>query len=199
MKYIPWFQTIARWAIYISYNIVFRIKVIGRENIPKDGCFVCGNHPSANDPVLVLVALGTKHVVSSMGKKELFDNKPLGMLLTALGGFPVDRGKTDIRAIKQCLKDVKAGKKFILFPEGTRTVKSGKKAKAGIGLLSIRSGCPVLPIYIANSPKLFQKVTMIIGEPLMPPSREQKVSNEEYSQFILDHIFEIGAKNGYTD
>ena len=195
MRYSPMFQKFARWAIYISYNIIYRFDVIGRENIPDGGCFVCANHPSLNDPVLVLVSLGTKYELSSMGKKELFDNKPLGALLTALGGFPVDRGKPDIKAIKMCLKDVKDGKKFILFPEGTRTENSGKKAKAGIGMLAIKAECPIVPIYIANSPKWFGKVKIIIGQPIIPPKRAERVSNEEFSQYILDHIFEIGEKN----
>lgn len=198
MKYIPGFQTFARHLITLTYKTVYRFKIIGRENIPEGGCFICANHPSANDPLLLLVAIDTKYELSAMAKKELFENKALSAVLTALGGFGVDRGKPDIKAIKMCLKDVEDGKKFIIFPEGTRSINSNKKAKAGIGLLTIRSGSPVVPVYIANTPKLFQKVTIIFGEPLIPPKKEEKVSSETYAQFILDSIFELGRKNGYT-
>ena len=195
MTYKPWFQKIARYAVCISYRIVFRVKITGRENIPQGGCMSCANHPSLNDPPFVLVALGVKHEVSGVGKKELFENKFLNCLFLALGGFPVDRDKNDLKAIKQCLNDIKAGKKLILFPEGTRTRFSNKEAKSGLGLIAVKAQCPIIPIYLDNIPKPFGKINIIIGEPILPPKREDKVSHEEFSQSILDHIFTLGEKN----
>ncbi|MFI3227975.1 MAG: lysophospholipid acyltransferase family protein [Clostridia bacterium] len=192
MRYMPWFQNVAKVVVSTLYKIIYRIEITGREHIPEGGCLVCGNHPGANDPLFVLTALGYKYEMSSMGKKELYDKKWLAPILIALGTFPVDRGNTDIKAIKQCFRDIKDGKKFILFPEGTRTKNSGKKAKAGVGLIAIKMGCPILPVYIDGSPKFFGKVKVTFGPCIIPPSRTEKVDNEVYSQYVLDTIFAMG-------
>lgn len=192
MKYMPWFQKFALVVVGVTYRLAYKIEVEGLENIPKEGCLICANHPSVHDPLFVAVTMGLKHEISAMGKKELYEKKWLEPILIAIGTFPVDRGNADMKAIKQCLSDVKNSKKLILFPEGTRTKNSGKKAKAGVGLIAKKTGCPIVPVYIDNAPKLFGKVKITYGECIMPPPKEQKVSSEEFAQSILDHIFKMG-------
>ena len=194
MKYVPWFQNLAKVVVSILYKIIYRIKITGRENIPDGGCLVCANHPGLNDPLFLVVSLGTKYEMSSMGKKEVYEKKWLARILIAIGTFPVDRGNVDIKAIKNCFQAIKEGKKLILFPEGTRTKNSEKKAKAGVGLIAVKMGCPILPIYIDGAPKIFGKVNVKIGECIIPPKKEEKQNNEEFSQYVLDHIFAMGEK-----
>ena len=44
-------------AAWLVWHIGFRIRVIGRENLPKEGGFVLApNHISAIDPVFVVIA-----------------------------------------------------------------------------------------------------------------------------------------------
>lgn len=192
-KYRPWFQIVVQIVFGITYRIVYRLKIVGNENIPKEGCIVCSNHPTANDPFMLLVAIGMKFKISSMGKIELFQkNKPLEWFLVSMGAFPVDREKNDVGAIKKSFKDIKEGKKLIMFPEGTRTKHADGKAKGGIGLISAKMQCPVVPIYITENQKIFGKVEMIIGECLYPPVNGTKEENTQFSQDILDRIFEIG-------
>lgn len=192
MKYLPWFQVVAKTVVYIIYAILFRVKVVGKENIPKEGCLVCANHISLNDPLFITIALGYKHEISSMGKKEMYDNKFLNVLLRAIGTFPVDRGNIDMTAIKNCLQAVKDGKKLVLFPEGTRNIESKGKAKAGIGLIAIKMQCPVVPVYVNANPKIFGKVTVTIGESIIPPKRAEKVPNEIFAQQVVDTIYTLG-------
>ena len=53
-------------------KMLFRAKITGTENMPKDGaCFVCCNHISNWDPVFLAVAV--KRPVHFMAKKEIFD------------------------------------------------------------------------------------------------------------------------------
>ena len=41
----------------VLFRLVYRIRVVGRENLPKDrGYVLCPNHLSAIDPVFVVLA-----------------------------------------------------------------------------------------------------------------------------------------------
>lgn len=195
MGYNKIFQNVCMRIINLGYKIIFRVKVTGRENIPEGGAVVCANHPCMADVFFVTVGLTAKYPVGAIAKKELFKNKFLSKLFISLGAFPVDRGRGDISAIRQCLSIVKEGRKLIMFPEGTRTRNSGKKAKAGIGLIAMKSNCPILPIYMSEEIKAFKKTKVIIGKPIYPPKREERVSSEDFAQHILDEIFKLGEQD----
>lgn len=194
MKYSKSFQKFAVIVLTMYYKCFYRIKVIGHENIPNEGCLISANHPSAHDGTMLVSCVGLKHDMAGMGKKELFSNKFYGFWLYKLGGFPVDRGKSDIKAIKQCIQSVKENKKLIIFPEGTRTIRSNKKAKAGIGLIAMKTACPIIPCYMPENLEMFKKNVIIIGKAIYPPTREEKVSSEEFAQQILDASFKIGEE-----
>ena len=52
-----WFYRVAYAIFRVIFQIFFRIKIVGAENIPeKDGVLVCSNHCSATDPIKVCIA-----------------------------------------------------------------------------------------------------------------------------------------------
>ena len=88
-------------------GVIFRIRVIGRENEPDEGGFmVCANHTSATDPVVICYAF-RKHQVRFMAKKELFKVPVVNWLVGLMGAFPVDRGGNDVGAIKKSVNLLK--------------------------------------------------------------------------------------------
>ena len=151
---------------YVFLSIVFRFKVIGKENIPLDGkLVVCSNHSNNLDPVVISIFFPRR--ISWMAKKELFDNKFIAFIGKNVGAFPVNRDEVDIGAVKNSLKILKEDRVLGIFPEGTRVKKLDlNNAKSGASLLAIRSKAPVLPIYIEASYKFFSKVKIHIGQPL---------------------------------
>ena len=57
-------RVIVRTAIRIYFAIVYRVKVVGTENIPKDKkepLIYCGNHRTYADPPLIVVT-AKRHV-----------------------------------------------------------------------------------------------------------------------------------------
>ena len=50
-----------------------------------------------------------------MAKKSLFKNKFGGWLLKKYGGYPVERGETDINAVKTTLKILKQISSLLIF------------------------------------------------------------------------------------
>ena len=129
-KYHRFFQWIALPLVALAFHIYFGFKVIGRENIPAGGCVVCPNHVQLSDPPFAAVALSHRVPIRLMAKKELFAKKSLAWLIAWLGAFPIDREGADIAAIKTALGAVRAGRKLIIFPQGTRGAAEGETKKA---------------------------------------------------------------------
>ena len=73
---------IVKGAIYIYCKVVYRVKVVGKENIPKEGpVIICGNHRSFLDPPLMEVTTG--RYTRFLAKEELTKNKFLALLFSS--------------------------------------------------------------------------------------------------------------------
>ena len=186
---------------------ILRISVIGREKEPDEGGFlVCSNHISASDPVILCYAF-RKHQVRFMAKKELFRIPILSSLIRLLGAFPVDRGGSDVGAIKKGMKFLADGECMGIFPQGHRYPGVDPRTtglKNGAALISTRAGADVVPVYIArknNTPKLFRKTYVIIGDPIPFESLgyDPEAAGEyaRISQTIFDRICDLGE--GFED
>ena len=102
----------------ILFRIIYRLRVIGRENIPRKGPVVIAcNHVSLLDPPMVGTA--SSRPVHFMAKSELFV-PVLGTLYKSLGAFPVHRGAGDAHAIRTALTILKHQEVLGIFPEGHR-------------------------------------------------------------------------------
>lgn len=146
--------------------LVFRIKVVGKENMPLDGgAIVAINHRSNWD--VVVAGVVSPRQLGYMAKSELFDNKLLGWLISALGAFPVQRGKGDIGAIKAALTRLREGKIVAMFPEGRR-VKDDEKvnAKPGAVMLAHKAKVPIIPVRITGKYKWMSKIVVNFGKPV---------------------------------
>ena len=169
---------VVRAAIALVSKLWFRVEVHGRENVPVHGPFVVApNHRSNLDtPVIGVI---TRRVMRYMGKDSLWDSRPLGWFLTALGGFPVHRGTADREALRAGLACIERGEPLVMFPEGTR--QSGPVLAEmfdGPAYVACRTGAPILPVGMSGTEaamprgaKLIRpvKVRIVIGEPLLPP------------------------------
>lgn len=148
------------------FFLLFRVKLIGKENGRFDGkMIVYSNHCSNLDPIFMHLAVKPK--VHFMAKKELFKNPLLRWLIVSLGAFPIDRGAGDTEAIKSAFKILKRGDTLGIFPEGTRS-KTGKlgKFQSGAALIAIRTKSPLLPVYIRGKFRIFHRNYIVIGEPV---------------------------------
>ena len=185
MKYNRTFQALAIPIVNVYDH------VIGREKVPDGGCVLVANHTQWADPVLVGTALGNQYPLVAMAKKELFQIKLLGPLISALGAFPVDRGTADIGAIKTSLKAVKEGKKLLIFPEGGTKHKAGDEAKVGAAMIAARTGAPIVPIYISENKKFRSKVYVVFGDAYIPEKTKSKDGYRAIADDMMRRIYAL--------
>lgn len=158
------------------YYIFYRLKVYGKENIPKDGrpFIVMPNHLSNNDPPIVSTVLLIP--IAYMAKKELFSVPFIGWAITMLGAFSVDREKVEKTTLRAAKEVLSKGWCLGMFLEGTRSKIPGSLGKPNLGVPYISSlyNVPVLPIGIIGSNKKFGPVTVKIGKLFYPEQELEK-------------------------
>ncbi len=157
---------IVKGAIYSYCKIIYRMKVVGKENIPKSGpIIICGNHKSFLDPPLIEVTCG--RYTRFLAKESLTKNKFLAVLGIVFDAILVKKDSKEVTAIKESLKTLKNGDCLALFPEGTRNgLAKGEDVKDGAAFFAVRSGAKVIPCGIKGGEKGNWKVTITYGKPL---------------------------------
>lgn len=191
------FYTVIRGIVRVILKFIYKIEVVGKENIKKDGNLILSsNHTHVLDPVTLAIIFPRQ--IHFMAKKELFKNKILSYVITKLGAFPINREETDLSAIKMALRVLKQEKVLGVFPEGTRVKEFDlENVKSGTALLSVKSKSPVQPVYIEGNYKIFSRIKVYIGKPIeFSDYYEKRLNNEEYtllSEEILKTIYSIKA------
>lgn len=183
---------IGRAILFVLFKLIFRLNVVGKENIPKhEGVLLCSNHTSNFDPPVLGVA--APRPVRFMAKEELFHVPVLKSFLRRVGVFPVRRGLADKQALRNGLKLLNDGDIMGIFPEGTRS-KTGELGKglAGAGFFALRSNAVVVPCAIIGTYKPFSKVKVIFGEPInFAEKKKGKRSAKEGTKIIMNEIQKI--------
>ena len=154
-----------------------KAKVYGLENVPKDGGFVIACTHNGYIDILNLGVSMLPREIHFMAKKQLFDIKGLGWLITNLNAFPVDRenpGPSVIKIPRQLIKD---GKIVGIFPSGTRSSENSE-LKAGAVTIAQLSKAQIVPAaYIgpkdANGVFKRNKGYLIYGKPFTVESGKE--------------------------
>ncbi len=176
--------------IQLYCDIVYRIKTVGRENIPKEGSLVfCGNHRSYLDPIVIV--LKSKRRIRFLAKEELKKNPLFKPLFHLFDVIYVKRDSKDIGPIKEALKTLKQGDCIGIFPEGTRNglEKNNGEMKDGAAYLALKTGSKIVPIGLVGEVKPFHKNTLYYGKPIDVSSYQTKDKEKEKEN--LEVITEI--------
>lgn len=173
-----------------------KFKVVGAEQVPDGPALICGNHTSMMDPVYIAVGMYYKirQYPKFVAKAELAKVPVISTLIRPLVVF-LDRGKSDLAAIRTILSALQGGNKVLIFPEGTR-VKEGQtvQPKTGVSLLSLKTGAPIVPVYITSGLKplwRFPKVEVRFGKPYLPEKAPGLSLSENYRAIAEDLMIRI--------
>ncbi|MGH9414425.1 MAG: lysophospholipid acyltransferase family protein, partial [Terriglobales bacterium] len=170
----------ARLGLRLLFKLAgVRIEVQGRESLPPGAVIYMANHQSNLDPPLLVAALPGN--IAFLAKKQLFSVPILGTLLKVGGLIPVERAgdREAARAtVSRAAADVRAGRPFMIFPEGTRS-RDGSLLpfKKGPFYLAEQAQVPVVAVRLDGSRQLMPKgsarirpgvVTLRIAPPVLP-------------------------------
>jgi len=183
----------------IIFKLIFRLKIIGSENIPKTGSFVIvANHSSLLDGFVLISSVKPK--VTFMSAAYLFKMPFVGNILRRVGAIPVQGKGSDIKLIKKAIKVLQAGGVLGIFPEG-RIVseEDGFLAKAGAAYLAVKAEVPIISMAIkgadkalpvgAKFPKL-NKIEVKIGKPISC-SKKIKLNKKILEDTVNSYMKEI--------
>ncbi|MEG6585692.1 lysophospholipid acyltransferase family protein [Dendrosporobacter sp. 1207_IL3150] len=177
--------------LILIFKTIFRCKVSGQENIPKQGgLIIASNHISLWDPPLIGAFM--PRPVHFMAKEELFTSPVFSWVIRQLNAFPVRRGTADRNAIRTAISIVENGKCLGLFPEGTRS-KSGElgQAEPGLAMIAIKAGAAIVPTAIigTNSKELFPQFEIRFGKPIfLDKNKADKDGINKISDAIMSEI-----------
>jgi 1-acyl-sn-glycerol-3-phosphate acyltransferase len=159
----------------------FRASRTGAHHLDTPGPLILAPVHRSNLDSLLVAGL-SKRMMYALSKESLFSPAPLGWVIASLGGFPVNRGAADRKALKSAQLLLEQGLPIIVFPEGTRQT-GGQLGEIfdGAAFLSARTGAKVVPIGIAGTEDAMPpgarfprrtRVALVAGEPLDAPVSE---------------------------
>ena len=166
------------------FLVLFRVKVEGREHIPKRGpAVLAANHQSFCDSFFLPLVVRRK--VTFLAKAEYFDSWKTAWFFRAAGQIPIRRtgGSASERALETARTEVLGtGGLLGAYPEGTRSMDQYvHKGRTGVTRLSRECGVPIVPVGIMGTVEVqpvnakfmrpFKTVTIRFGPPMQmdPP------------------------------
>lgn len=177
-----------KWTIGQLILLVTRPIVYGRQNLRVKGkAIFIANHRSMWDPLIL--ALISPRNIHFMAKKELFESKIGNFFFRSLYAFPVNRRNVDLQSLKNALKVLDKGEVFGIFPEGKRAVTDSlDEFEKGAAFLAIRSGAPVIPIYIHPDTSRQLRPVMLVGKPIDVSSIVAAVNKSALIEVVTDEL-----------
>ena len=183
-----------------------RVKVMtyGVENLPKTNGFIMfPNHQGLFDMLAII-----ESCPKPMGvviKKEAAEWILVKQVIRVLEGIPMDRSdiRSSMEIIKEMAAQVKKGRNFVIFPEGTRSRKGNEilDFKAGTFKSAVKAGCPIIPVALVNSFRPFdissikkEKVQVHFLKAIYP-EQYMGFKTTEIAELVHDRIQEEINKN----
>ena len=150
-----WFQTllwtVGRFLLQTIAILFFRVRITGRENIPRRGAaLLATNHQSLLDPWLIGIAL--ERQIHYLARESLFRGGFVQYVFERTNAFPIRRGRADTTAIREAIARLQRGYLVNIFPEATRTIDGtiGPIA-AGLAVIIHRARVPLIPVVIEGA------------------------------------------------
>jgi 1-acyl-sn-glycerol-3-phosphate acyltransferase len=175
-----------------------RVRFVEFGKIPSGPCVMVSNHISHFDPPLLSGWLPRK--IDWIAMAELFGTKWSKAGFTWLDVIPVDRHGDDRQALRIAIKRLEAGRMIGIFPEGgirdgARSILAGAEMREGAFLLAAKANCPVLPVVILGSERLYNrrnwlpwrraKVFIATGDPVFPAEGGRKQLRDETATALI--------------
>lgn len=193
-----WLHDFGRWLGTWIFRPVFRLRILGRDRIPRTGPVVLvANHSSMLDGPVLFGAIGRRVVF--LIKIEMFTGA-LGWALRHIGQIPVRRGEPDRTPLLTAVRLLRAGGLVGVFPEGTRGEGDVSNAEHGAAWLARSSGALVLPVATRGTRKepgkrrFRPRVDVLFGTPFALPAGRGRAALAESTELIKTNLSGLVAE-----
>ncbi len=134
--------------------------VTGQENIPAEGGFMLyANHQGMFD--VLAIAATCDRPIGAVLKKELYDIPFLHQIVLCTKSFAMDREdvRQSLTVIQNVTEEVKKGRGYLIFPEGTRSKRGNEMLPfhGGSFRCATKSKCPIVPIALIDCFKVLDQ------------------------------------------
>jgi 1-acyl-sn-glycerol-3-phosphate acyltransferase len=181
------------WAKGILRASGVRAELRGKENADPGAAriYVC-NHQSFFDIFVLLSTLPVnfKFVL----KQELMKIPILGFTMKRARYIAIDRSnpRSAARSMNLAVERIKEGASLVVFPEGTRSEDGRLQPfKKGGFLLSLKSGCPLVPVTISGTNRIAAKGSLCIRPGKVTVTIGEAVPVEGYNKRNLNELVEL--------
>lgn len=128
--------------------------VTGMENMPKENGFMLyGNHQGMFD--VVAIAATSPVPMGCVLKQELKNVPLIKQIIACTKSFPMNREdvRQSLTVIQNVIAEVKKGRNYIIFPEGTRSKKGNEMLPFHHGSFrcAVKTKCPIVPLAFIDS------------------------------------------------
>lgn len=184
-----WIYRVLRVLAAFLFHTFVPVRYHHIERAQLDAPFiVIGNHLSLLDPVIVAAAV-KRYEIAFMAKKELSGNGLFKRFLLCIHTIFVSRHNSDMEAMRTSMRALRSGEVLGIFPEGTRYHKGlMEEQEAGAAMIALRSGVPLIPMYISRKLALFRPVDCVVGEPIPMDDLREKGINKETCRELMERI-----------
>ena len=136
------------------------LQLTGLENIPaENGFMMYANHQGMFD--VLAIAATCDAPLGAVLKKELYDIPFLHQIAVCTKSFAMDREdvRQSLTVIQNVTEEVKNGRNYLIFPEGTRSKQGNQMLEfhGGSFRCATKSKCPILPIALVDSYKVLDQ------------------------------------------
>ena len=176
------------------------LQVFGQENIPQENGFIMyGNHQGMFDVVAIS---GTCTIpLGAVFKKELSEIPMVKQICQCTRSFAMDREdvRQSLTVIQNVTKEVQNGRKYLIFPEGTRSRNGNVMGEfhGGSFRCALKAKCPIVPIALVDSFKVREQkgskpltVQLHYLEPI-PYEQFQHMKTGEIAELVKSRIQEV--------
>ncbi len=185
----------------LFFNLYFRFRGRGQENLPTTPCIIAPNHQSFFDAMFVASLLSNSFQNRTyFYAKEKHVRNPLARFLADRNNVIVVDVNSGLKESIQKLAEVlKRGNNVIIFPEGTRSLdgKPGRFKKL-FAILSVELAVPVIPVTINGAcqalppgsflPKPLQEITVTFHDPILPEKHSYDSLTEEVYRIVTGEL-----------
>lgn len=179
----------------------------GLENLPKEsGYIMYPNHQGLFDVMGWVHLNATPFAV--VIKKEAYNVFMLRQIIQTMGGLFMDREdpREGLKVINEVAEQVKSGRNYLIFPEGTRS-KNGNKMgefKGGSFKAATKAKCPIVPMaiidcYLPFDTNSIRKVDVQIHVlPSIPYEEYKGMKTAEIADMVKSRIEKVIAENEHN-